>query len=577
MINYNKSIPKFTTIKELLYHSATVFSSNVAFTEKVKKDNNINYINHTYLELLDDINSFGTALYKLGLKNKRVAIIGHNCYKWAIAHLSNLLGGIVSVPLDKGLQTDELENSLIRSEASAIVFDAKLKDIIEEIKASNKTNIKHFICFDELPNFLCFNNLLSDGKKEIENGNNEFINCEVDPYNMSILLFTSGTTSQSKAVMLNQYGIVTNIYDMLLVESFYETDVNIAFLPFHHIFGSTGMLVMLAAGLKTVFPDGLRYIKQNLLEYKVSVFVGVPILIDKMYSTMIKEIEKQGKTKLINFAIKISNILLKFHIDIRRKIFKELINALGGNMRFIVSGGAPLDSKVSKWFNQIGIHLVQGYGLTETSPVISAENDNCIKYGSVGKPMNSVEILIKNPDSNGIGEIAVKGPNVMLGYYNNETQTNAVLKDGWFYTGDLGYIDKDGFLFITGRKKDLIVLKNGKKVFPEEIELLINRLDEVEESFVYGLPDRNDKNDVKVAVKIVYNKDFVNNKYPDIFEKDLEAVLWAKIKDINKTLPMYKYIKHMTFTSEPLIKTTTNKIKRNEELKQILTKEENNE
>lgn len=577
MINYNKSIPKFTTIKELLYHSATVFSSNVAFTEKVKKDNNINYINHTYLELLDDINSFGTALYKLGLKNKRVAIIGHNCYKWAIAHLSNLLGGIVSVPLDKELQTDELENSLIRSEASAIVFDAKLKDIIEEIKASNKTNIKHFICFDELPNFLCFNNLLSDGKKEIENGNNAFINCEVDPYNMSILLFTSGTTSQSKAVMLNQYGIVTNIYDMLLVESFYETDVNIAFLPFHHIFGSTGMLVMLAAGLKTVFPDGLRYIKQNLLEYKVSVFVGVPILIDKMYSTMIKEIEKQGKTKLINFAIKISNILLKFHIDIRRKIFKELINALGGNMRFIVSGGAPLDSKVSKWFNQIGIHLVQGYGLTETSPVISAENDNCIKYGSVGKPMNSVEILIKNPDSNGIGEIAVKGPNVMLGYYNNETQTNAVLKDGWFYTGDLGYIDKDGFLFITGRKKDLIVLKNGKKVFPEEIELLINRLDEVEESFVYGLPDRNDKNDVKVAVKIVYNKDFVNNKYPDISEKDLEAVLWAKIKDINKTLPMYKYIKHMTFTSEPLIKTTTNKIKRNEELKQILTKEENNE
>lgn len=577
MINYNKSIPKFTTIKELLYHSATVFSSNVAFTEKVKKDNNINYIDHTYLELLDDINSFGTALYKLGLKNKRVAIIGHNCYKWAIAHLSNLLGGIVSVPLDKGLQTDELENSLIRSEASAIVFDAKLKDIIEKIKASNKTNIKHFICFDELPNFLCFNNLLSDGKKEIENGNNEFINCEIDSYNMSILLFTSGTTSQSKAVMLNQYGIVTNIYDMLLVESFYETDVNIAFLPFHHIFGSTGMLVMLAAGLKTVFPDGLRYIKQNLLEYKVSVFVGVPILIDKMYSTIIKEIEKQGKTKLINFAIKISNILLKFHIDIRRKIFKELINALGGNMRFIVSGGAPLDSKVSKWFNQIGIHLVQGYGLTETSPVISAENDNCIKYGSVGKPMNSVEILIKNPDSNGIGEIAVKGPNVMLGYYNNETQTNAVLKDGWFYTGDLGYIDKDGFLFITGRKKDLIVLKNGKKVFPEEIELLINRLDEVEESFVYGLPDRNDKNDVKVAVKIVYNKDFVNNKYPDISEKDLEAVLWAKIKDINKTLPMYKYIKHMTFTSEPLIKTTTNKIKRNKELKQILTKEENNE
>ena len=570
MINYNKNIPKFTTIKELIYHSATVFSNNIAFTTKQKKDDNITYINHTYSDLLNDINFFGTSLYKLGLKNKRVAIVGFNSYEWVVAHLSNLLGGIVSVPLDKGLQLDELENSLIRSEVSAIVFDAKLKDIMEKIKLSNKTNIQHFICFNELPNFLCFNNLLSDGKKEIENGNNEYINCEIDPYTMSILLFTSGTTSQSKAVMLNQFGIVTNIYDMLLVESFYETDVNIAFLPFHHIFGSTGMLVMLSAGLKTVFPDGLRYIKQNLLEYKVSVFVGVPILIDKMYSTMISEIEKQGKTKLINFAIKVSNILLKFNIDIRRKIFKKLINALGGNMRFIVSGGAPLDSKVSKWFNQIGIHLVQGYGLTETSPVISAESDNAIKYGSVGKPMHSIEVLIKNSDSNGIGEIAVKGPNVMLGYYKNETQTNDVLKDGWFYTGDLGYIDKDGFLFITGRKKDLIVLKNGKKVFPEELELLINRLDEVEESFIYGLPSSNDKNDVKVAVKIVYNKDFVNKRYPNISEKDLQNVLWAKIKDINKTLPMYKYIKHMTLTSEPLIKTTTNKIKRNEELKQIL-------
>ena len=390
---------------------------------------------------------------------------------------------------------------------------------------------------------------------------------------MSILLFTSGTTSKSKAVMLNQRGIATNIYDMLLVESFYENDVNIAFLPFHHIFGSTGMLVMLASGLKTVFPDGLRYIKQNLLEYKVSVFVGVPILIDKMYSTIVNEIEKQGKTKLINFAIGLSNILLKFHIDIRRKVFKELINALGGSMRLIISGGAPLDLKVSKWFNQIGIHLVQGYGLTETSPVISAENDINIKYGSVGIPMDHTNVKIENPDSSGIGEIAVKGPNVMLGYYKDIEQTKSVIKDGWFYTGDLGYLDKDGFLFITGRKKDLIVLKNGKKVFPEEIEILVNRLDEVEESFVYGLPDKDDKNNVKIAVKIVYNKEAVKRRHSEMSEKELEEYLWSKIKDINKTLPMYKYIKHMTITDEPLIKTTTNKIKRKEELNKILEKE----
>ncbi len=565
-----KNIRKFTTVKELLYHSATTFSSNIAFTTKIKKDNNISYINHTYSNLLEDINSFGTALYKLGLKNKRVAIIGSNCYEWAVAHLSNLLGGIVSVPLDKGLQIGELENSLIRSEVSAIVFDPKLKDVIEQIKLSNKTNVEHFICFSELPNFPCFYGLLSDGKNEIENGNNEYINCEIDPYSMSILLFTSGTTSNSKAVMLNQYGIVTNIYDMLLVESFYDTDVNIAFLPFHHIFGSTGMLVMLASGLKTVFPDGLKYIKQNLLEYKVSVFVGVPILIDKMYSTIVKEIEKQGKTKLINLALKISNLLLKFKIDVRRKLFKQLIDALGGNMRFIISGGAPLDTKVSKWFNQIGIHLVQGYGLTETSPVISAEDDYHIKYGSVGIPMSSLEVKIDNPDSTGIGEIVVKGPNVMLGYYKDEEQTNSILKDNWFYTGDLGYLDKDGFLFITGRKKDLIVLKNGKKVFPEEMEILVNRLEEVEESFVYGLPAKEDKNDVKIAVKIVYNKEVIDQKYPNITDKDLNDIIWGKIKEINKTLPMYKYIKNMLLTQTPLIKTTTNKIKRNEELKQVL-------
>ncbi len=226
------------------------------------------------------------------------------------------------------------------------------------------------------------------------------------------------------------------------------------------------MLVMLASGLKTVFPDGLRYIKQNLLEYKVSVFVGVPILIDKMYSTIVNEIEKARQNKTYKFfAIGLSNILLKFHIDIRRKVFKELINALGGSMRLIISGGAPLDLKVSKWFNQIGIHLVQGYGLTETSPVISAENDINIKYGSVGIPMEHTNVKIENPDSSGIGEIVVKGPNVMLGYYKDIEQTKSVIKDGWFYTGDLGYLDKDGFFVYYWKEKRFNCFKNGKKKF----------------------------------------------------------------------------------------------------------------
>ena len=570
-MNNKKSFKKFRDIKQLIYNSVKLYPNNIAFTTKIKNANNeTEYINHTYTDLLNDINAFGTSLYKLGLKNKRVAVIGYNCYEWAVAHLSNLLGNIVSVPLDKGLQIGELENSLVRSEVEAIVFDHKLEEVMKEIIKNGKTKIKYYICTEKMPEYLYFYDLLADGKKEIEKGNKDYINAKIDPYKMSILLFTSGTTSLSKAVMLNQNGIATNIYNMQLVEVFYDTDVNIAFLPFHHIFGSTGMLVMLASGMKTVFPDGLRYIKQNLAEYKVSVFVGVPILIEKMYSTVQKELEKRKKLKLVNFLIGLSNFLLKLHIDIRRKLFKQLIDALGGSMRFIISGGAPLDKKISNWFNSIGIYLVQGYGLTETSPVIAAENSYERRAGSVGKPMQDVEIQIVDKDTAGIGEITAKGPNVMLGYYNDKTLTDTVIKDNWFHTGDLGYIDKDGFLFITGRKKDMIVLKNGKKVFPEELELLVNNLEEVEESFIYGLPEDNDKNDVKIAVKIVYDEKNIKAKHPDMSEEELHTLLWNKIKDINKTLPMYKYIKDMTLTTEPLIKTSTQKIKRFEELKKVL-------
>lgn len=484
-------------------------------------------------------------------------------------------GGIVSVPLDKGLQKGELEDSLIRSEVSAIIFDKSLEASILEIKNNNKTKIEHFICTEKNPDFLYFYDLLFKGKEEINKDNSSFIEHNVDSNKMSILLFTSGTTSKSKAVMLNQKGIANNIYDMQCVEDFRSSDINIAFLPFHHIFGSTGMLVMLATGLKTVFPDGLRYIKQNLVEYNVSFFVGVPVLIEKMYLTIMKEIKKQGKEKLLNTAIKISNFLLKFHIDIRRKLFKNIINQLGG-MRFIVSGGAPLDVEIEKWFNNIGIKLVQGYGLTETSPVISAESDLNMRYGSVGKPMQSTIVKIINKDYEGVGEIVVKGPNVMLGYYNNEDKTNEVLKNDWFYTGDLGYIDDEGFLFITGRKKDLIVLKNGKKVFPEELETLINKLDDVSECIVFGLPNPEDANDVKVSVKVVYDENIVKNKYPEASENDLKHIIWNEIKEINKTLPMYKYIKNMILSKEPLIKTTTNKVKRNEELKLILNSRRSN-
>ena len=562
---------EFQNIKEIIYNSAKEFANNVAFVIKHKKDKEVTYEDITYKKLLEDINAFGTKLYELGFKNKRIAVVGRNRYEWVVAHLANVLGGIVSVPLDKELQVDELESCLVRSKADVVVFDEKYIDNIKEIEKRENTNLKEYICMSKQDGYKDFWTLKEQGEKLIkEQKRRDYINAKIDKDKMAILLFTSGTTSKSKAVMLSQKNIASNVYAMLLVEKFYPTDVNLAFLPFHHIFGSTEMIVMLAVGLKTAFPDGLRYVAQNLKEYKVSVFVGVPLLIEAIYKNIEKEVEKQGKTKLINTAKKASNFLLKLHIDIRKKLFKQILDALGGHMRFIISGGAPLDKRVAQGFNDLGIELVQGYGLTETSPVIAAENTIKKKSGSIGFPMDNVEVEIVNKDEDGIGELRVKGPNVMLGYYENEEETNKVIRDGWFYTGDLGYFDEEGYLFLTGRQKDMIVLKNGKKVFPEELEILVNRIDLVEECIVFGMPDEKDQNDLKLSVKVVYNKEVAKEKYPEASEEDLKKIIWEKIKEINKTFPPYKYIKNIILTDQELIKTTTKKVKRNEEIKKIL-------
>ena len=561
---------EFNNIKEIIHNSAKKYKDNLAFVIKHKEEKNTTYENVTYKRLLEDVNKLGTALYSLGLKAKRVAIIGKNRYEWVVSYLASLLGGIVAIPLDKDLQYGELENSLIRSKADCIIFDEKLTEQMQELQKNNKTSLTEYVCMSEIEGFKSVNELLKTGDELLKKGEKEYINAEIDNNKMNILLFTSGTTSQSKAVMLSQKNIASNIYAMQCVEDIRSTDTNIAFLPFHHIFGSTCILVMLACGVKTTFPDGLRYIKQNLNEYKVTLFVGVPVLVEAIYKTIMKEIDKQGKTKLIKFATAISKFLLKFHIDVRRKLFKQIIDALGGELRLVISGGAPADPKISQGFNDLGIITLQGYGLSETSPVISAENYKIVKNGSVGVPMINDTIEIVNPDENGIGEIRVKGPNVMLGYYEMPELTNEVLKDGWFYTGDLGKFDKKGILYITGRNKNMIVLRNGKKAFPEEMETLVSRIELVEECMVFGLPDKKEKDDIKIAVKIVYNKEEAKEKYPDKNEDELYKIIWEKIKELNKTFPRYKHIQKLILTSEELIKTTTKKVKRQEEMKKIL-------
>lgn len=554
---------RFDTIREYINRACKQYSNNKAFIIKEKIEKQVNYKNITYKEFEEEVKCLGTGLIDMGFENKRIAIIGKNSYEWVLSYITILMGVGITVPLDKGLQKDEIILSLKRSKAEVIIYDEKLKEIIEEIKNNNETNVKTFICMQK-ENGLCVEDIKEKGKKKLLEGNNQFENHEINPDEMATIIFTSGTTSMSKAVVLTNRNIASNIYQLNTSETILSTDVNMAFLPFHHAFGSTGIILFLAHGATNVFCDGLKYIQNNLKEYKVTTFVCVPLLLEAMYKKINKEIERQHKTKIVKIAKIISKILLKIHIDIRRKLFKDILNQLGGNIRFIVSGASAIDRKVAEGFNDFGILTVQGYGLTETSPVLIAENEENIRYGSVGLPIPEVEIKIVDKNEQGIGEIVAKGPNIMKEYYEMPEETSNVLQDGWFYTGDLGYKDRDGFIFITGRKKNVIVLKNGKNVYPEELEQLIANLPYVEENMVYG---KEKDDDLVVSVKIVYNKEYMYTENEGVSEEEIRNIIWQDIKKINKTLPKYKYIKNLIITDKPMIKTTTQKIKRYEEIK----------
>ena len=564
---------EYYNLKEVLANAFENYPENIAFKIKNHNAENITYREIKYKEFEKEINSLGTALIDMGMKNKRIAVIGKNRYEWILSYVAVVNGTGIVVPLDKGLPDEEIRSSLERSKTDCVIFAKDYIDCMKKIKKENTTQIEKFICMDELSEaekkegFIYLGDLLENGKKLLEAGNKEFVNAEIDNNKMSVILFTSGTTSKSKAVALSHRNIASNIEAMNKVEGIRSTDVNMAFLPLHHTFGCTGILLFLNHGCTNVFCDGIRHIQSNLKEYKVSVFVCVPLLIEAMYKKIEKEIEKQGKTKLIKVATGVSNSLLKVGIDVRRKLFKDIINNLGGNLRLIISGASALDKKVAKAFNDFGILTIQGYGLTETSPVLAAENENCIKYGSIGLSMPGVTLKIDNPNEQGIGELIAKGPNVMLGYYENQEATDEVIKDGWFHTGDLARQDKDGYFFITGRMKNVIVLKNGKNIYPEELETLIGKLPYVEESMVFGYPKDDD---LVVSVKIVYNKDYVKQNFGDISEEELYNKIWTDVKQINQELTNYKHIKKLIISDEPMIKTTTAKIKRFEEIKKIL-------
>ena len=564
-------VEHINNMRELLNNTVDKYPQNIAYKfKKYRGKNKFEYVNKTYSEFKYDVEGLSTKLLNMGLEGKKIAVIGNNRYEWCTTYLAVTTGNMIIVPLDKALPENELESLLHRSEAEVVFCDGKYVEKIKKVKEQEESRLKYIVSFDETEEneILIYNEILEQGKKERLSGNTKYDEIKIDEEKMSILLFTSGTTSTSKGVMLSQKNICSNIEDIASVVKMYPTDTLLSFLPIHHTFECTiTFLYGIYYGVTVAFCDGIKYIQKNMNEYKVTVFVAVPLVLENIYRKVWKGIDEKGKTKVMKTMVAITRGLAKIKIDLRKKVFKPVIDQFGGKLRVVFYGAAPMDKKTILGFNDFGVELIQGYGLTETSPVVTAETDREKRPGSIGLPLPNVEVKIDNPDEEGNGEILVKGPNVMLGYYKNEKETKKALKNGWFYTGDYGHIDKDGFVFMSGRKKDVIVLKNGKNIYPQELEFLINKLPYVEESMVFSR-DR-DSMDTMLCAKIVYNKDSAKNLFETEDVSKLKEFIWKDIKEINKKLPDVKHIKDIIITEEPLIKTTTQKVKRYEEIKKI--------
>lgn len=585
-------IHEINNFRDMIEATLERYPNNIAYKFKKNLGKKDEYVEEkTYREIKNEIEAFSTVLLNMGLENKKIVLIGSNRYEWCVSYLAITTGNMVVVPLDKALPEGEIQNLVEISKADAVIYENKYANTFEKIKDSGLTNLKIFINMDlsEHENeILSYEQLVKQGKELLEKGNDVYKNIEVNPEKMSVLLFTSGTTSKPKGVMLSQKNICSNVTAMAKMSKMYPDDVLLSFLPLHHTFECTiTFLYGFYSGVTIAFCDGLKYIAKNLEEYKVSVIVAVPLVLETMYKKIENGIEKSGKTRLVKIMGKLSNFLYKYlHIDIRRKVFKSVLDQLGGKVRILYFGAAPMNKHVIDGYNTFGIASVQGYGLTETSPLIAAETDKQKRPGSVGRNPYNVEIKIVDGDGNDIsytyndevkfktnqenkvGEIVVKGPNVMLGYYENDEQTRQVLKDGWFYTGDLGYFDKDGYLFITGRKKEVIVLKNGENVYPADVEFLVNSLPYVQESILF--PRENNKNEISLGIKVVYDKELIMEKFGEKSEEEYRNLIWEDIKEINKSLPVFKRMKEIIITTEPLEKTTTQKIKRFKEFEKIL-------
>ncbi len=571
-------IREIESLKDMLNSSVRLYSERPAFL--VKKEKGGDYFQITYAQVKNDVDALGTKLISMGLKDAKIAIIGENCYEWIASYFAAVNGTGIVVPLDKELSRDEIYNLLKQADCRAVFFTQTFEDYFKDYDIEFKIRMKVYGDRTDLSEplkepaenntekgqILEWETLVYEGEKLAAEGNRDFIDAEIDPNVMKIILFTSGTTDAAKGVMLSHYNIASCIMDTCKIANITPEDRTLSILPIHHTFESTmGMSLILYRGASIAFFEGLKYINKNLAEAKATVLIGVPLIFESIFDKIWKQAEKQGKAGTLKKAIKLNRTMKAMGIDVSRKLFKSVHDKFGGKLRLMITGAAAIDPNVLRGFEDLGFTMMQGYGLTECAPLVSGPPDFCNRYkkaGSSGPAVASGEIQIIDKDEDGIGEIIYKGPNVMLGYYNMQDKTDEVIKDGWFYTGDLGFLDDEGWLYITGRKKNVIVTKTGKNIYPEEVEYYINRNKYIQESLVHEFFDEN-SDDTQVGAQIRPNYDVIYEEFGDSFgEEEVQSLIKRVISEINEKLPIYKRVRNIAVRKDEFIKTTTKKIQR---------------
>ena len=565
---YKTSRP-ITDLKHMLNTSVELYADNVAFRQRFEKDKPFREI--TYREALDTVNGLGTALIAHGLKGKRISVIGENCYQWATSYLAAVCGTGVVVPLDKELSAEELKQLIIEADVSAVLFAKKYEKMFSEMMASGDTGLEMLVNFspaDECgEGVFSWESLVEEGKKLVESGDRSFIDAEIYADEMSVLLFTSGTTGIAKGVMLSHRNICEDLMSAPTILNVNTWDIFFSVLPVHHTYECTcGFLMPLYKGASIAYCEGLKYIVKNLAEVQPTMILAVPLIFESLYNNIMKNVRKQGKEGLVRKVLALNKVTKKVGLDLNKLLLKDILKVFGGRMRVLISGGAAIDPAILEFFNDLGFISVQGYGLTECAPMAALNPDRhkYMRNSSVGHLLPGMEVKIEDKNEDGIGEICVKGPNVMLGYYNMPEETAKVIKDGWFHTGDLGYVDDEEFIYITGRKKNVIITANGKNVFPEELEYYLGRSTMVSESMVWAQEDESGQDTVIVAtikpdmeeVEAAIGKDAAGDA------DQVEKLLWTEVDKINENLPFFKKIKKITVRREEFEKTTGKKIKR---------------